>query len=59
MKIEDIKCENINRVEVIDGTGRAYTNWSDYNLIELYLQDGGKTLKIFVSKKQGDIKDDR
>lgn len=38
----------VNRVEVVDNTGRAYTK---YNVESVYcqLQDDGKTLKMFVS----------
>ena len=38
----------VNRVEVIDNKGRAYTK---YNVEGVYcqLQDDGKTLKMFVS----------
>ena len=41
----------ITRVEVIDENGRSYVNWSENNVIECSLQDDGKTLKVFVSKK--------
>lgn len=37
-----------NRVEVIDSTGRAYTNMS-CNSVEKQMQDDNKTLKIFIS----------
>ena len=38
----------VDRVEVVDNTGRAYTK---YNVENVYcqLQDDGKTLKMFVS----------
>jgi len=39
----------INRVEVIDENGRSYVNWKPTNKTELSLQDGGKTLKVFIS----------
>ena len=38
-----------NRVEVVDQTGRAYVNRKDDNFVEASLQDGGRTLKIFIS----------
>lgn len=49
----------VTRVEVINHTpkgkfGRAYTYWSTYNngvkdpKVEVQLQDGGKTLKVFI-----------
>lgn len=48
--------EKITRIEVIDHQsepiiGRAYTKWN-CEKVELSLQDGGKTLKIFISKKE-------
>ena len=48
----------VNRVEVIDNKGRAYTK---YNVESVYcqLQDDGKTLKMFVQYKQEeDIQND-
>ena len=53
-----MELDKVNRVEVIDhpksfedGGGRAYVIWKDRPLkIELSLQDGGKTLKIFINK---------
>jgi len=36
----------VNRVEVIDKTGRAYTNHEAFS-VECHLQDNEKTLKIF------------
>ena len=41
--------EKVNRVEVIDQNGRSYVNWKSTNKTELSLQDGGKTLKVFIS----------
>jgi hypothetical protein len=42
--------QNVNRVEVIDENGRSYVNWKDNNCVDLQFQDGGKTLKIFISQ---------
>jgi hypothetical protein len=42
---------NVTRVEVIDKNGRSYVNWDEDNIVELSLQDDGKTLKIFISKR--------
>jgi hypothetical protein len=42
---------NVTRVEVIDKNGRSYVNWSVDNIVELSLQDDGKTLKIFINKR--------
>lgn len=38
----------VSRVEVIDNTGRVYTNHG-VKAIELSLQDGARTLKVFVN----------
>ena len=42
--------EKVNRVEVIDDTGRAYVNWEDKLDVKLDIQDEGRTLKIFINK---------
>jgi len=54
---ECLKCDEpftipiLNRVEVIDETGRAYVNMNvDY--VQYSLQDGGHTLKLFVTSKE-------
>jgi len=41
--------EKVNRVEVIDQKGRSYVNYNTNNKTEISLQDGGKTLKVFIS----------
>jgi hypothetical protein len=41
--------EEITRLEVIDSEGRSYTIW-DADLL-FSVQDEGRTLKIFASKK--------
>ena len=41
----------ITRLEVIDETGRVYTNWHPDNLITLSFQDGNRTLKVFIGKQ--------
>lgn len=41
--------EGMNRVEVIDHTGRAYAFWSDTAEVTTSIQDGGRTLKVFIS----------
>ena len=46
--------QNLNRLEVIDETGRAYVKGDIYGLpveVELSYQDDGHTLKIFVKAK--------
>ena len=40
------KLAGVYRVEVIDSTGRAYTNHNTN--VELSFQDEGKTLKVFL-----------
>lgn len=40
----------VNRVEVIDQTGRAYVNREPTNKVEISMQDDGKTMKVFISK---------
>lgn len=55
IKLENTKFETeikfprnqITRLEVIDGSGRAYVNMNVKDL-EFSLQDEGRTLKIFV-----------
>ena len=53
MKCEDkfdqlLTVPDLNRVEVIDETGRAYVNMNvDY--VQYSLQDAGHTLKLFVT----------
>ena len=42
-----INTEKVTRVEVIDSDGRAYTNY-DCKEVEIQLQDGERTLKIFL-----------
>ena len=37
-----------NRVEVIDKSGRAYTNY-DCKSVETQMQDDDRTLKVFIS----------
>lgn len=45
----EISIPKANRIEIIDDTGRAYTNWKDDNQIGISIQDGGKTIKVFIS----------
>jgi hypothetical protein len=42
----------VTRVEIIDENGRSYVNWKKENIVDLSLQDLGKTLKIFISQKK-------
>lgn len=41
----------LNRVEVVDETGRAYVKWEDKLDVELSFQDGNRTLKVFIKPK--------
>ena len=44
------KMEAVNRIDVIDESGRAYTKYlSKGDRVEYHLQDDDKTLKIFIS----------
>ena len=45
---EQALLSRVTRVEVIDDSGRAYTNLKVENIVIGY-QDDGKTLKIFIS----------
>jgi|TARA_B110000858_G_C17649583_1_gene402009 hypothetical protein len=43
---------NINRLEVIDQTGRAYVHYlNDNESVRYSLQDNRQTLKIFITKE--------
>jgi hypothetical protein len=42
---------DVTRVEVIDQDGRSYVNWDEGNDVDLSLQDQGRTLKVFVSRR--------
>jgi hypothetical protein len=44
------KMEAVNRIEVIDTDGRAYTrHLSNRETVEYHLQDDDKTLKVFIN----------
>lgn len=47
--------EFVNRVEVIDGNGRSYSN-TDFGTATFQLQDEDETLKIFLGKEKPDYK---
>ena len=46
MKVLDLS--RVSRLEVVDCSGRSYSNWNVKNL-RFDLQDEGQTLKIFAS----------
>ena len=52
MPNEELKAmNNINRLEVIDQTGRAYVHYLDEKeSVQYSLQDGNRTLKIFIGE---------
>ena len=41
----------VTRVEVIDDYERKFLSWAEDNKVILHLQDGGRTLKVFIIKK--------
>ena len=45
-----ISLVTVNRVEVIDNSGRSYVNRYPSNKVELSFQDDNRTLKIFIKK---------
>jgi hypothetical protein len=46
------KMKSVNRFEVIDDTGRAYTKYlKDEEGIKYSLQDDDRTLKVFIDNK--------
>lgn len=50
------KSSKITRVEVIDhsknGKGREYVKWDEKVTVDMDLQDGGRTLKVFISDRK-------
>lgn len=50
------KSNKITRVEVIDhskhGKGREYVKWDEKVTVDMDLQDGGRTLKVFISDRK-------
>jgi hypothetical protein len=45
--------DEVNRVEVIDKTGRAYTHYLNENeSVQYSLQDDNRTLKIFIREME-------
>jgi hypothetical protein len=47
MQMTNDSFNDVNRVELIDNTGRKYVKY-DVEHVEIQLQDDGKTLKVFV-----------
>ena len=53
--LADERLETVNRLEVIDATGRAYVKGAIYGSpvnVELSYQDDDRTLKVFVNAQQ-------
>lgn len=53
-----MQLDKVTRLEVIDHSGlspqqigRVYTNWNKDLFVSADLQDGGRTLKIFLDKR--------
>jgi len=57
---EELEAMNkINRLEVIDQTGRAYVHYlSEKESVRYSLQDDNRTLKIFIDKYGSVARDD-
>lgn len=47
----ELNLSRVTRVEVIDENGRSYVNWKPINVVELSVQDNGKTAKVFINKQ--------
>lgn len=53
----DVDTSKVNRIEVIDETGRAYVKGKIYGTpvkVKLSIQDDGQTLKVFVEEQGTD-----
>jgi hypothetical protein len=44
--------EGVVRVEVIDENGRSYVNWNKDNIVNISIQDEGRTMKIFIHQEK-------
>lgn len=44
--------EGVIRVEVIDENGRSYVNWNKNNIVNISIQDEGRTMKIFIHQEK-------
>lgn len=49
--------EGVVRVEVIDENGRSYVNWNKDNIVNISIQDEGRTLKIFIHQEKSNGED--
>jgi|TARA_B110000908_G_scaffold18578_1_gene20890 hypothetical protein len=51
--IDSTAMKNIDRLEVIDQTGRAYVHYlNEKESVRYSLQDGNRTLKIFIGRNE-------
>jgi hypothetical protein len=48
---QEVQQERVTRLTVVDDTGRVYEKWDV--AVTLSYQDGGRTLKVFVSERGG------
>jgi hypothetical protein len=48
--------EGVVRVEVIDENGRSYVNWNKDNIVNISIQDEGRTMKIFIHQEKSNGK---
>ena len=56
----DLTFNDVNRVEVIDQTGRAYTHYlRETESVRYSLQDDNRTLKIFIDMNGSVARDDQ
>lgn len=56
----DLTFNDVNRVEVIDQTGRAYTHYlRETESVRYSLQDDNRTLKIFIDMSGSVARDDQ
>ena len=49
--------EGVVRVEVIDENGRSYVNWNKDNIVNISIQDEGRTMKIFIHQEKSNGED--
>jgi len=49
--------DGVVRVEVIDENGRSYVNWNKDNVVNISIQDEGRTMKIFIHQEKSNGED--
>jgi hypothetical protein len=56
MPTSNNEMRGVNRLEVIDETGRAYVKYLNKNeRVRYELQDDDRTMKVFIDKKDTDV----